>query len=248
MVKTDTQCIRFSEGEKMQSERYNDFQQFREKLTRALRLSDVNIGGEKTTPTITQTHIELCWGVYQNARHNKHGKLVCGLISDLRDAKKALGGTNALHDGSVLNILNKYNKDGESWSTLVNDCWILGGIHAQLPFQLVSNPSSQTFKAPNYVEGITNEKYMMRVTGRELIGLAHFGYQGCVNPNIDSKSRELGVKYELRCFDKAKASQASLASYLKIVRHYAQVMKKHGAMPLRKDICSVLNESRNFFG
>ncbi|HEY7772513.1 MAG TPA: hypothetical protein VIC26_04995 [Marinagarivorans sp.] len=94
----------------------------------------------------------------------------------------------------------------------------------------------------------TNEKYVMRVTARELIGLAHFGYQGCVNPNIDSKSRELGVKYELRCFDKAKASEATLASYLKIVRHYAQIMKKHGAMLLRKDICVTLKESRPFLG
>lgn len=218
----------------MQSNRYNDVTQFKVKLRRALQLKDVNISAGSADATLTETHIEMCWMLYQNARNNVHGKLVCGLLTDLRNAKRELGGTNDLHSGSVLNIVNKAQLAGGGWSTLANDCWILGGIHAQLPFQLASHPVGETFKDPNYVDGKSNENHMMRITARELIGLTHFGYRVSTNPNIDTKSRALGVKYELVCFDKSKADEATIAGYLQVVRAQAQTMKDHGVMPVRK--------------
>jgi hypothetical protein len=136
----------------------------------------------------------------------------------------------------VLNISNADNKQGAGWSTLANDCWVLGGIHAQLPFQLTSHPSSATIKNPNFVQGRSNENHMMRITARELLALTHFGYRKCINPNIDSQSRALGVKFEFRCFDKVKAGEATIASYLKLIRHQSQVMKRHGAVPVREHI------------
>lgn len=224
----------------MQKERYNDIIQFKEKLKRALRLSDLNISTEPSSASVTDAHIEMCWKIYQNSRNNEHGKLVCGLMSDLRGAKRQLGGTNKLHTGSVLDIVNKSQTPGGNWSTLANDCWILGGIHAHLPFQLVSNPTGATIKNPNYVSGKSNESHMMRVTARELIGLTRFGYKACSNFDIDSKSRELGVKYELRCFNTSKAREASIAGYLKVVRSQAQMMINHGAMPVRKYINNMM--------
>lgn len=225
----------------MQSDRYNDATQFKTKLRRALQLKDVNISAGPSSTTVTEEHIEMCWMLYQNSRNNVHGKLVCGLLTDLRDAKRALGGTNDLHTGSVLNIVNKTKQLGRGWSTLANDCWILGGIHARLPFQLVSDPVGQTFKDPNYVDGKSNENHMMRVTARELIGLTHFGYRASSNPVIDIESRALGVKYELVCFDKAKADDASIAKYLQVVRSQALMMKDHGAMPVRQYVSQMWN-------
>ncbi|MFT5692362.1 MAG: hypothetical protein ACI92E_001694 [Oceanicoccus sp.] len=220
----------------MQSDRYNDETQFKAKLRRALQLKDVSSSAGTLNSFVTEAHIEMCWSLYQNSRNNDLGKLVCGLLTDLSNARREFKGTNDLHTGSVLNIVKSVANPGRYWSTLANDCWILGGIHAHMPFQLVSHPARETIKDPNYVDGQSNENHMMRITARELIGLARFGYRTSTSPDIDSKSRALGVKYELYCFDKAKADEATIAKYLQVVRDQAQIMKNHGAMPVRKYI------------
>lgn len=224
----------------MQQERYLNESQFKAKLQRALKLNEFRLNVEDKTPQVDNTHIHLCWQVYRNARYNDHGKLVCGLLADLEQAKVALGGTNDKHSGSVLNILNQNKVAGEDWSILLNDCWILGGIHGHLPFQLASNPASEVFKSPTYQHNKTDVSRIMRVTGRELIGLTHFGYRACANPSIDSKSRALGIKFELRCFDKAKANDATIAEYLKVVKEYRNLMATKGAMPVRKKVSDLM--------
>ena len=220
----------------MQKERYNDVTQFRAKLTRALRLSDVNNGADPTSTAATEAHIDMCWKLYQNSRYNRHGKLVCGTLNDLKKAKTKLGGTNSFHDGSVLDIPIRDQSSGRNWTTLANDCWILGGIHAHLPFQLVSPPVKSTFINANFDPSVHDSTRLMRVTARELLGLAAFGYKSAVNQEIDSESRRLGVRYELRCYDTAKADQATIASYLQVVRRFTQAMLKDGAAPVAQEV------------
>ena len=81
------------------------------------------------------------------------------------------------------------------WSIPLNDSWLMGGIHAGLPFYVASPRTQGNILDPQW--GIT-------VTGRELLGLTTFGYE--LNPNTT-----LGEVYE--CQNPAKASRATFMEY-----------------------------------
>jgi len=56
----------------------------------------------------------------------------------------------------------------DKWAPTVNDCWVLGGVHRQAEFELVSARTMENlwdFKGARHV-----------VTAREILGLVHFGY------------------------------------------------------------------------
>lgn len=69
---------------------------------------------------------------------------------------------NSLVGGSILNVL------GKEWSFDINDAWVCGGVHNGLEFHCASDLEDHN--------NIFDEKWMVTVTGRELIGLAIAGY------------------------------------------------------------------------
>ena len=79
------------------------------------------------------------------------------------------------------------------WHFFINDCWILGGVHAHLEFHLVTKRTKAAIY-PGYLS----------VTGRELIGLMAFGYQ----------ISQTALEEIVHCVDVVKASNASFAQYV----------------------------------
>ena len=144
--------------------------------------------------------IKVCYQTYLNSSRASLGSLVVGRIvrrgssSDgppmigLDDIERVnFGTTSDRTPGSVL--WSTY------WSIPLNDSWLMGGIHAQLPFYLASPRTKQNIVDPTF--GVT-------VTGRELIGLMEFGYG--LNPNT-----RLGEVFE--CDEPAKAVAATFVAY-----------------------------------
>ncbi len=84
------------------------------------------------------------------------------------------------------------------WNLTVNDCWVLGAVHSQLPFY----PASTVSKA-----NIFDDKYVLSITGRELFGLALFGYR----QEISEYSGTLGSAFEVA--NPRKAAAATLLAY-----------------------------------
>jgi hypothetical protein len=97
-------------------------------------------------------------------------------------------------------ILNSHN-----WTLLVNDAWVLGGIHSHTEFQLAS---------PRTLENIYNDNGpyagQMTVTGRELTGLAVFGYAW-----NDLESGEVAV-----CTNPDLADMADFPTYIQHITSY----------------------------
>ncbi|PVZ67730.1 hypothetical protein [Pelagibaculum spongiae] len=156
---------------------------------------------------------EDAYQLYKNASRSKLGFLVCGRtrINTSRDRFRGssieeielsnLGTTNhscEIRDprasfsgcGSVLH----YNT---SWHFLLNDAWLLGGIHAQIQFHLAS---------PRHRDNIINPSgSFLTVTGRELIGLVAFGYRFVKSKNTE---QEIAVPFDIK-----KARNANFEQY-----------------------------------
>jgi len=104
---------------------------------------------------------------------------------------KNFGVVNNNDSGSILLIGNK------NWNMTINDAWLLGAVHSHLPFY----PASAVSKA-----NIFDSKFILSITGRELYGLALFGYRQVI-PDYP----ELGSAFEVG--DPGKATGADLVSY-----------------------------------
>jgi hypothetical protein len=65
------------------------------------------------------------------------------------------------YGGSVMN--------SDNWTLLMNDAWVLGGVHSHTDFYLASR------RIPANIEAAV--PYGITVTGRELLGLVTFGYE-----------------------------------------------------------------------
>jgi hypothetical protein len=76
--------------------------------------------------------------------------------------QKNFGYVNDVEDGSILMM------GGGKWSLTVNDAWLLGGVHSRLPFYAASTITK---------DNIFDKNYVLSITGRELLGLAAFGYR-----------------------------------------------------------------------
>jgi hypothetical protein len=105
---------------------------------------------------------------------------------------KNFGVVNDAGDGSVLLM------GGQKWSFTINDCWVLGGVHAGVDFYAAS-PISKA--------NMVDDRYFLSITGRELIGLASFGYEKVTTTH--------GIGFV--CKDKAKAEGATLPKYQEVV-------------------------------
>jgi hypothetical protein len=106
--------------------------------------------------------------------------------------RKNFGVVNNTQAGSILLM------GSDRWNLTVNDCWVVGAVHSHLPFY----PASRVSKANIY-----DAKYILSITGRELYGLAIFGYRQVITPYSDV----LGTAFEVQ--DAGKASGATLKSY-----------------------------------
>lgn len=75
---------------------------------------------------------------------------------------KNFGVVNDAQDGSVLLM------GGSNWNFTINDSWLLGGVNGLNDFYAAS---------PIVKKNILDSNYILSITGRELFGLAIFGYK-----------------------------------------------------------------------
>jgi hypothetical protein len=154
---------------------------------------------------------DQAYAIYINANDSVFGFLVCGRtrINSKRDRFKGssieeidlynLGATHhsaqkqdvrasLTGKGSILH----YNKD---WHFLLNDSWLLGGVHAEAEFHLAS---------PRHRDNVVDPAGgYLTVTGRELTGLKEFGYRFVSAGYLD---QEIAI-----CSNKAAARAADFA-------------------------------------
>lgn len=197
---------------------YDTFAQFREHFEVAQLGAQAVHGVMSHTKPIDPT---VAWKLYQHARKPTLGFHVFGRhvtgekakeLQQLRNKKgrnvelpkhmqgitkspfdqfeKNFGYVNDLGDGSILMM------GGNKWNFTVNDSWLIGGVHSQLPFYAASVINK---------ENMLDKRYALSITGRELLGLAFFGYRQIHN------HKALGVAYV--CADSDKARGATLTDY-----------------------------------
>jgi hypothetical protein len=85
----------------------------------------------------------------------------------------------------------------KNWNFTINDTWLIGAAHSKLPFY----PASTVSRA-----NIFDDKYVLSITGRELFGLAMFGYRQVI-PEYEA----LGSAFQVAHPEKAAA--ATLLEY-----------------------------------
>lgn len=169
-------------------------------------------------------HKDACWIVYNNAYNSENKRLVAGLIKDLDIALKRLGKTSLHQKGSVLR--------SSAWSIILNDSWVLGGIHGHINFELVSKPSEGTILNKDYKPDESKDR-MFRVTGRELIGLTSFGYAQVYGP-VEKISHDINpnrltnCNALIQCLNKSLANSATFTSYQQAVYAKASEVQTKG--------------------
>lgn len=150
--------------------------------------------------------LEYCWLAYCKAL-NALGPQLIGRTGDLWVAQHlqrsgiSLANQQTLWDPHTKGNIQVLDK----WAPVVNDCWILGGIHRRADFELVS---IRTLK--NLWDFDHNFHV---VTAREILGLLHFGY------SLKPQSTAL----KLVCTDPAKAQTATIEDYDLFMRGKEQI-------------------------
>lgn len=94
------------------------------------------------------------------------------------------GVVNNTDDGSILMM------GGSNWNLTVNDSWLLGGVHSELPFYACS---------PLKSFNLFDHEYILTITGRELLGMALAGYV------VKGGHQDLGMAFISGDSSKAKA-------------------------------------------
>ncbi|MFJ7150858.1 hypothetical protein ACIQVT_22070 [Streptomyces sp. NPDC100445] len=129
----------------------------------------------------SDTHIALAWNVYhggieafQQLGDKFEGLLIGGLRDDEDLVSQGAGITKELKGAFLVmnEATHKYGGailDTGNWSVLVNDSWLLAGMHQERAFYLASDR-----RRANLWDDRNNR---IRVFTRELIGLNAFGYQ-----------------------------------------------------------------------
>ncbi len=113
---------------------------------------------------------EYCWIVYSKAMQAV-GRQLVGRQGDLWIAERLeKAGINLQEKHHLWDEWTKGNiQVMDKWSKVINDCWILGGVHRRADFELVSKTS---------MDNLWDSKNNYHVvTARELLGLLHFGYE-----------------------------------------------------------------------
>jgi hypothetical protein len=139
--------------------------------------------------------VEYCWTAYEKS-YRSTGDLVIGRVDHLNAAglyskvAEMLQGQTLFDRASQGNLLQM-----DKWARVVNDAWILGGVHRHGLFRLAS---------PRVMENLWNKSggYFV-VTAREILGLLNFGYQ----------HEQIGPWQCLVCRNKARAAAANLIEY-----------------------------------
>lgn len=97
------------------------------------------------------------------------------------------------------------------WHFLINDSFILAGVHKKFEFHLASPRTHSNLVGP----------FGMTVTFRELIGLRAFGYKFKSSPVFTSPSGDVTQLNEIAlCCDANAAKKASLQSYWQAISQY----------------------------
>src|SRR5262245_17818849 len=177
--------------------------------------SDVKARNPMAARDALQEILEYCWTGYEKSLRST-GDLVTGRCDDLASTRtkpdpvtgKTLGGANlyervaevggdkTLFDAGTQGNLLKFDK----WAPVVNDSWILGGVHGQRRFRLASG-----LKLHNLWNG--KDGYFV-VTAREVLGLLNFGY----------KMMQIGPWQCFVCVNRVKAMAADLQKYDEIMK------------------------------
>jgi hypothetical protein len=116
--------------------------------------------------------IEVAWRVYQTAlSQTPVDCLVLGRKTGPHFA--GIGIDDVLR--ANFRTINEWETDGavlqmgeDEWTYLVNDAWVLGGVHSHKPFYIASE------RTPDNIYSVNNSR--LTVTARELTGLKVFGY------------------------------------------------------------------------
>lgn len=151
---------------------------------------------------ITLDDIErYCWTAYSKARDGT-GPQVIGRIADIHQTIRTkiagiLGGQTLLDHATRGNVLQM-----DRWCLVMNDCWLLGGVHREADFVLMSTESWQNLWNPQIASFV--------VTAREMIGLNEFGYVRRAGTSLGPGS-EGAATYV--CTNGAKARCADLEDY-----------------------------------
>lgn len=158
---------------------------------------------------VTSVSVNTAWQVYKKCYEEKKD-MIMGRLSDTAkyyaEFNLDTAGVFNLSAGKSIAV-QKLDK----WTTVVNDCWILGAVNACKTFHLVS-------PVKNIEDNVYNNKSnMFVVTGRELTGLRIFGYA----PSM------VGGKVSFICQNKDKAANATF-------QEYAEFMNKAATSPVQK--------------
>lgn len=148
---------------------------------------------------------EYCWRAYEKALHSS-GDLVIGRESDLTAANlyakvASITGADTILDDEAGGNLLKLDK----WARVVNDSWIIGGVHGKKRFRLASARIPKNLWNANMS--------CLVVTARELIGLLHFGYE----------IQQVGPWQVVVCRDASRAANANLVEYDRLIARYGTV-------------------------
>ena len=157
-----------------------------------------------------------CWIAYEKA-FTTSGDQAIGRVNHLSAAglyekvAEIVGDETMRADAARGNLLKM-----DKWATVLNDGWLLGGVHRQAKFRLVS---------PRVMENLWNfQGGFPVVTARELLGLLHFGYQ----------VQQVGPWQILSLADPGRAAKATLVEY-------DRLMKDQGTI---RNVLALLDRSR----
>lgn len=151
---------------------------------------------KNNTNRILNDLTEYCWIAYSKS-FERSGPHIIGRTDDLwvpeylERAGITDKNTQTLWDASVTGNIQLLDK----WAPVVNDCWVLGGVHRRADFELISVRTLKNlwdFKGNYHI-----------VTAREVLGLLHFGYSMKQGP----------ASLWFVCTDVAKANAATLEEY-----------------------------------
>lgn len=151
--------------------------------------------------------LEYCWLVYSKAL-NSSGPQIIGRQDDLWVPQQL--SKVGITDTKTQTLWDSFTQGNiqvmDKWSTTVNDCWVLGGVHRRANFELVS---VRTLKN---LWDFDNGYHV--VTAREILGVLNFGYKVEQQPK--------GVT--LTCQNSAAATNATIEAY----DDYMKSMQKKG--------------------
>lgn len=150
---------------------------------------------------VTEEMGTYCWCAYDKAFRTS-GDQVIGREQDLKAAglyekvSDIVGDQTLATSGTKGNLLKM-----DKWARVVNDSWVLGGVHRGATFRLAS---------PRVMENLWNFKIGAPiVTAREIIGLLYFGYQ----------IRQVGPYQILALNDRSRNATASLVEYDRLMQN-----------------------------